>query len=387
MNRPGWTRRQALQTAGVTALTMATAATTTKLVFANPASPGGVQESKPEPKWISADTLSIEGRGFTETERFFDRLPSAAKDVVRKQVWDLSRDSSGMLVRFQTDSKSIHVSYQLLKDRLAMPHMPATSVSGVDLYAETESGDMRWVAVGKPGRQTVQARLIDQLKPTSDGKLRTYQLYLPLYNGIDELKIGVDAKATIQAAPIREVKPIVFYGTSIMHGACASRSGMSISAILGRRLNRPVINLGFSGNGRMEKEVGQFVCQLDASVFVVDCLPNLGPKQVTERCEPLVRQIRKAHPDTPILLVEDRVFTNAWIRQGRENFHADNQKALREAYDRLSKAGINNLHYLPGKNLLGDDREAATDGSHPNDLGMMRYADAYEPVLRKILGR
>ena len=170
-----------------------------------------------------------------------------------------------------------------------------------------------------------------------------------------------------------------------MHGACASRSGMSISAHVGRRLNRPTLNLGFSGNGRMEAEVGQFLGELAPCVFAIDCLPNMNAQAVSQRCIPLVKQLLAARPETPILLVADRVNTGAWIRRGAEGHHAKNRAALKSAFDQLKSDGVSKLHYLGHEDLLGSDHEGATDGSHPSDLGMFRYADAYEKVLRQIL--
>lgn len=378
MNSQAWSRRQFLQTSAATLVA-------SSLYGADFDSAQQEQKKQSSLDWGPAADLSVEGRGFADTIRHFDRLPGAAEQVVRKEVWNLSRMSAGMLIRFQTDSDVVHVRYDLLNERLAMPHMPATSVSGVDLYAEDDEGHMKWATVLKPQRQNIDNRLLGKIKPTSDGSARKFQLYLPLYNGVDNLEIGVKKGSRLAASPTREDKPVLFYGTSIMHGACASRSGMSIPAILGRRLDRPVINLGFSGNGRMEKEVGQFLCELDPAIFVIDCLPNMNANRVTRRCEPLVNQIRSARPDTPILLVEDRVFANAWLRSGAEEFHKANQAALRAAFDRLLAAGVDKLHYLPGQQLLGSDHDGTTDGSHPNDLGMMRYANAYEPVLRDIL--
>jgi lysophospholipase L1-like esterase len=184
----------------------------------------------------------------------------------------------------------------------------------------------------------------------------------------------------------RRAPPMVFYGTSIMHGACASRPGMSITGILGRRLDRPAINLGFSGNGRMDPEVVELLAELAPCVYAIDCLPNMVAEQVAERTEPLVRRLREARPDTPILLVEDRTYTNAAFRQSSRERHSAARAELRKAYERLIATGIKQLYYLEGDALLGDDGEAATDGSHPSDLGMVRYADAYEQSLRAILG-
>ena len=135
----------------------------------------------------------------------------------------------------------------------------------------------------------------------------------------------------------------------------------------------------------METEVGSLLCELKAAVFVIDCLPNMNSEQVEERAELLVNQLRKAHPTTPIVLVEDRSFTNAWINRSRREHHDASRKKLREAFQRLERSGVSNLHYLEGENLLGNDSEGATDGSHPSDLGFVRQADAFEPILKKAL--
>ena len=334
--------------------------------------------------WFNVKDWGVEGKGWNDTARFFDRLPSKAEKSVRDAVWGLSRHSAGMLVRFETNSSTIHARYRLLSSRLAMSHMPATGVSGLDLYAQDERGVDRWLAVARPSQQDVNVALAQRIDPPQ-GR-RRYSIYLPLYNGVDALEIGVADKSEFQPLEPRQAKPLVFYGTSIMHGACASRPGMAIPAILGRRLGRPTINLGFSGNGRMEKEVGALLAELDPFIYAIDCLPNMSGATVAQRAEPLVRQLRAARPTTPILLVEDRTYTNARFRKAARERHAASRAALRQAFDKLRADGVEHLHYLAGEELLGDDGEAATDGSHPSDLGMVRYADAYEPLLRKIVG-
>ncbi|MFT5299582.1 MAG: hypothetical protein ACI87E_004712 [Mariniblastus sp.] len=374
-------RRHFLLTATGTALTLASSSRAIAGTAGN--AEDTVQDA--QPNWHSVEDWGVEGKAFNDTEKFYDRLPARAIDTVRKPVWDLSRHAAGMMVRFNTDSSKIQVRYKLANASLAMPHMPASGVSGVDLYSKDDEDNWRWAAMIKPQTQEVNTNLLTNIQPKRDGSPREYQMYLPLYNGLTDLEIGLDAKSKFAGVQPRVEKPVLFYGTSIMHGACASRTGMAIPAILGRRLNRPTINLGFSGNGKMEKEVGEFLCELDPAVYVIDCLPNMNGPMVTERCEPLVEQLRAARPDTPILLVEDRVNTSAWIRKNAAQHHATNRKALKSAYDRLVASGQKQIYYLGHEHLLGTDGEGATDGSHPNDMGMVRYADAYEPVLKRIL--
>ncbi|MCB1208314.1 MAG: SGNH/GDSL hydrolase family protein [Verrucomicrobiales bacterium] len=334
--------------------------------------------------WHDVTQWGVEGRGWVDQERkrWFDRLPAKAEGRVTPAVWNLSHDSSGMMVRFKTDATTISARYSLAKSTLGMPHMPATGVSGVDLYARDEQGKWRWVQVTKPAAQNVEATIITGLAPG----YREYAAYLPLYNGVESLEIGVTKGAKFEGLAPRQ-KPVVFYGTSITHGACASRPGMVHTAILGRRLDVPVINCGFSGNGKMDAAVGDLLGELDAAVYVIDCLPNMNATLVTERAVPLVKQLRAVRPDTPIILVEDRRFSNDWITPDKHRFHDDNHSALKKAYDELTAAGVKGLSYIPGDHLYGDDSEGSTDASHANDLGFMRQADIFEPVLRAALGK
>jgi len=336
----------------------------------------------PNLQWYNVTQWGIEGRILPgqERDRWFDRLPSSAQGKVTDAVWNLSRDSAGMMVRFKTDSTSISVHYKLRKPTLGMPHMPATGVSGVDLYARDQDGRWKWVQVTKPATQEVQAEIIRGL---AEG-YREYAAYLPLYNGVEFLSIGVAKGSKFEGCAPRE-KPIVFYGTSITHGACASRPGMVHTNILGRKLDRPIVNLGFSGNGRMDQAVGDYLIQVDAAAYVIDCLPNMQPADVLAKCIPLVKQLRSAKPNVPIVLVEDRRFTNDWITPTKHQFHTENHAALRKSFDTLVSQGIEGLFYIPGDHLYGDDTEGATDASHANDLGFMRQAEIFEPVLRKVL--
>jgi len=334
--------------------------------------------------WHDVTQWGVEGRGWVDQprKRWFDRFPAEAEAKVTKAVWSLSRHSAGMMVLFKTDSTVISAKWKLLSPRLGMPHMPPSGVSGLDLYARDANQKWRWAAATKPNKQQMQVILLSGIAPG----LREYALYLPLYNGVDALEIGVANGAQFQGIAPRKQKPLVFYGTSITHGACASRPGLAHPAILGRRLDRPVINIGFSGNGRMHAEVGALMAKVDAAVYIIDCLPNMNAQTVSERAKPLVLQLRKARPSTPIVLVEDRRFANAWLVPAKAKFHDANQAALRKTYEQLQASGVKKLHYLRGDQLLGDDAEGTTDASHPNDLGFFRQADAFEPVLRKALG-
>lgn len=336
--------------------------------------------------WHDVREWGVEGKGWPDTEEFFDRLPARAKGVVRPPVWDLSRHSAGLCVWFETDATAIAARWTLLSETLAMAHMSATAVSGLDLYARS-GGDptrLQWVGSGSPNAAPdVEIVLANGLDP---GR-RSYCLYLPLYNGVRRVDIGIAHGALFQPIAPRAARPLVFYGTSIVQGGCASRPGMAHTAILGRRLDCPVINLGFSGNGHMDIEIADLLSELNPWAYVVDCLPNISAELVAQRTEPFVQALRRTRPDTPVVLVEDPTKGSAPLKASHRKNHAEKRAALAGAFARLRAAGDRNLYYVTGERLLGNDGEATVDGSHPTDLGFVRMADALEPVLRSITMR
>lgn len=337
-------------------------------------------------RWFDLKELDIEGQAWRETKAPFDRLPAKAEGKVRGAVWGLSRQSAGLCARFVTDATTIKARWTLTSANLAMPHMPATGVSGLDLYVKFD-GTWRWLANGRPTAQANEATLASIPAGT-----REFLLYLPLYNGVSSVEIGLPATATLsKAEPYKSEdgavrKPIVFYGTSITQGGCASRPGMVHTAILQRRLDFPVVNLGFSGNGQMEMEVVELMAEIDAACYVIDCLPNLDASKVAERTEPLVRKLREIRPKAPILLVEDRSYSDSFLVTSKHERNESNRHALHSAFARLQGEGVEGLFYLSGESLLGDDNEGTVDSSHPTDLGFVRQADAFEFALRPILG-
>ena len=337
----------------------------------------------PELEWVDAKKLTVEGLGFKDVKLPYDRLPGRAEAVVPPAVWNLSRDSAGALVRFTAATTEIHARWTVTNKNLAGANITAIASSGLDLYAKTDAGKWRWLGVGQPKFPDTTASLVNGIPATE----REFMVYLPLRNGVTSLEFGVPKGATIKPGPARVAgsNPIVFYGTSITHGIGASRAGMTHVAMLGRTFNREVINLGFSGNGRMEPEVVKFVAELDPAVFVLDCLPNMGAQLVTERTVPGVKMLREAHPNTPILLVEDRNIQTGFLVEARRKGNEANHAALREAFAALQAEKVPHVYYLEGANLLGDDGEGTVDGSHPTDLGFTRQAAEFERVLRPVL--
>lgn len=331
--------------------------------------------------WTHAHELCVEGQAFKDLESPFDRLPAVAKSTLRAPVWQLGRHSAGICVRFRSDAQQLDLRWRLGSEKLALPHMPATGVSGADLYVQ-ELGRLRWLATAFPLRKDNECRLFSGL----DGTMREFVLYLPLYNVVESLAIGTPQGKRIEAWPRESTsRPIVFYGTSITQGACASRPGSCHVAMLGRRLDRPVVNLGFSGNGKLELAVVPLLASIDAAVYVLDCLPNLHEQLVRERLVPFVLALRKARPATPILLVEDRRYADAYLSSARRKRNEGNWRAHRKGFRELQAAGVRALHYVEGPSLLGSDSEDTVDGSHPSDLGFFRMSETLERALLPLL--
>jgi lysophospholipase L1-like esterase len=333
--------------------------------------------------WYDAETLTVSGRGWPVSELAtpWVRLPTRAAAIVRPEVWQLSRHSAGLAIEFATDSPEISAQWTVENPSLAMDHMPATGVSGLDLYVLTDHG-WRWVGTGRPQQGTTNRMcLVAGIPP---GPARTYRLYLPLYNTLTTLQLGIAQTARITAIPAATRRSVVFYGTSIVHGGCASRPGMTYPALVSRALNIPQINLGFSGNGRAEPEVAQLLAELSPALFVIDPLPNLSEPQVSERIPTFIAGLRERHPQLPLLLVGNITYQQPAALGKHPADCARKNAALREVFSRLS-ATDPHLHHLAGEDLLGDDGEATVDGVHPTDAGFLRMAQVIAPAVAALL--
>ena len=331
-------------------------------------------------KYYDAQQFTIIGK--FHNEKNYARFPEQYKNILRKEVWDLSQNSAGISIRFKTNATNINIRWTL-KGNNDLPHMAATGVKGVDLYAMM-NGKWQYIQTGRPSAKTSEYEMIKNGAPL----YREYLLNLPLYDGVDSLSIGVNEDAII-SKPAEQFlinkKPVVYYGSSIAQGGCASRPGMAFTNILERKISRSVINFGFSGEGKFDFSVGAAMCEVDAALYVVDCNPNTDEPLIYERAVNLVKQLKKNRPAVPVLLVENFKYENSYFIEERRIIELKKIKDLQRAFDTLIKAGIKNLYYQKADGMIGTDHEGAVDGVHPTDLGMMRIADFLLPVMSKIL--
>ncbi|MEM7655308.1 MAG: SGNH/GDSL hydrolase family protein [Bacteroidota bacterium] len=347
----------------------------------------------------------LEGQAWSaEVPTDYARLPTRIQDQVTPGLWSLSHHSAGLMLRFRSNAEEIVIRYQAQwnpqsapnPDRYGMPHMPPTGVAGVDLYAISSDGEERWCAGRYQFGDTITYRF-HGLTPNDryHQQGREYRLYLPLYHQVKWLEIGVEKAGYFEPLAVRPEKPIVVYGTSIAQGACASRPGMAWTAILGRKLDRPLVNLGFSGMGRLESPLIELMTEIDAKAYVLDCLPNLTRRswervgisdgsEIKNRVLQAVRELRKARPTTPILLVDHAGYSEASMEAERAEVVQEINALQREAFQQLLREGVPHLYDL-SQAEINLPMDGTVDGTHPSDLGMQAYADAYERKLRQIL--
>ena len=310
------------------------------------------------------------------------RLPIKLKDTYRPPVWDLAQSPSGGRIRFRTNATTLAIRLEYPKPP-GMANMHAFGQTGVDLYAD---GVYRGTAIAdrdaKPGK--TQEHTYFKSQPRVD---REITLYLPLYMGVKVMGIGFDPDARVQGPRSFALKgPVVFYGTSITQGGCASRSGMSYQAILGRKLNVDFVNLGFSGNGKGEQELARAVASIDASCFVMDFAQNNPTvESLAQVYAPFLETIRGRHPETPILVVTPIYASReSWARDPRLE---GMRELIRQVAARRIAAGDLHLEIVEGTDLLGPSGDGGlVDGTHPNDLGFEWMANGLAARIAKVLG-
>ena len=312
----------------------------------------------------------------------FCRLPRELLSRCSEGVQRLAEYLAGACVRFSTDAESLAVVWELITSA-NMTHFSPCGKNGMELYEETDNGT-RHIANLLPALENGGAcRLQQSSFVRLPGGMRSYVLYLPLYNGLKTLMLGLPPEAQLwEGRTPRTETPIVFYGSSVTQGACASKAGSCYTTLLARRLDAEQINLGFAGNARGEAELAHYIASLNMSLFVYDYdhnAPDVEHLQATH--EPFFRIIREAHPDLPIVMLSR---TDA----GKRNAAMEaRRRVIMNTYSNARHTGDRKVWFVNGAELMGntDLDLCSVDGVHPTDIGFLRMADELEPLLRDIL--
>ena len=347
------------------------------------AAPGFAQKAS-ELKYTDARELMLINQGYDNTELYYSRLPEDMKPYTRKGVWDLGLNSAGLAIRFSTDSKTIGFRWRLL-NHFIMHHMAGTGIRGIDLYQLDENEHWQFIGTAIPnGKDTTKMQVVVS---AMDGKDHDYMAYLPLYDGVTKVEVGVTKNAHV-GMPHRNVlvkgqgRPLMFYGTSITQGGCASRPGMAYTSIISRNLQKECINLGFSGNARMDKSMAEIVARVDAEQYIIDCLPNCTTKVLQDSAYFFLTYLAGKRPDAPIYMVENIWFSHARVDRAVHDQLVEKNAYWRSLYERLRKEGYENFRYIPADGLTGPDGEGSVDGCHQTDLGFLRMAEGFLRYLR-----
>ncbi|MHC4884057.1 MAG: SGNH/GDSL hydrolase family protein [Planctomycetota bacterium] len=338
-------------------------------------------------RWFGAGSGKSEIRGLAwhdKNKGKFCRLPLRAEGVVRDPVWALAQSTAGARVCFKTDSTRLQLRATLNHDS-RMAHMPATGQSGFALY-EGEPGRMRTWGVAFPGvnEVTFEREFFQNVEKT----MREFTVYLPLYNGVQSIELGIDRGAKLQApSKLAHDKPAVIYGTSITQGGCAHTSDADYPSILGRMLQIDTVNLGFSGNGQGEPEMATIISEIDAAVYVLDYVANVDAKKLKRTLPKFIEILRKKRKTTPIILASRIVFSQCTWNKGTRQDHEDKRDIMIETYAKMRRKGDRNIHFIDGNTLIpyGQDLAYSDAGVHPTTYGFEIMARVMAPQLEAIM--
>ena len=330
--------------------------------------------------WYENDRLPLGGVGFKDAPTRFCRLPARAQGVVRDPIWHMSSNTTGLYLRFRAFSKRLRVEWTVANSNATDVLIPQAGLIGIDVYRQATNG---WQFVGNKryfgnGGKSLGPGVAEFGWISGEAGM----ILLPIRAIVTSLRVGVEEGGRLEPLPFPKghEKPVVHYGTSIVHGGCASRPGLAFTSIAQRELDRDYINLGFSGNGRMEVEVAPFLAEIDAAVYVVDCVWNMAPKMIGENGVKFLKELKRLKPDVPILLCEGCNSTMSRM---------DRNVAMRKVYDELKESDPEtwrNLYYFSDETMLRKgDLEQTHDFCHPNDSGMRVMGPAYAKRIREVL--
>jgi hypothetical protein len=323
--------------------------------------------------------LTVNGLAwFDEEQPVLRRLPLRSKESFRPPVWSLAQEPSGGRIRFKTDSAKVGLRAQN-PDTSGMHHMTTIGQSGFDIYVNGEYFGSAW-----PDKS---GTIVKEWTVGKGHALRDITIYLPLYKAVSICEIVLDANARIAPPPSFSLKkPVVYYGSSITQGGCASNPGMSYQAQVSRWLNLDFINLGFSGNGLGEPALADAVSEIDAACFVLDYWGNPKPEVYRETLPRFVETLRKKYSKTPIIVTGPYFIPAGNLTGQKEGALAEKRKIAEEFVARQRRAGDKFISYVDGREMLSREQAVGlVDGVHCNSLGFYFCAKGLEPHLRKAL--
>lgn len=309
--------------------------------------------------------------GLMRENNRFCRMPEEVARTVNDGVRYFHSATAGGRIRFKTDSEYVVISANLYKIG-KMPHFAFTGSIGFDMYADGE-----YVKTFVPPFDITKS--FDGVYDFSGKRMREIEINFPLYSGAEEVYIGLNESAVIsEGKPYVNEKPIVYYGSSITQGGCASRPGTCYQAIVSRRFNCDYVNLGFSGSAKAEPEMIEYIKNLDMSMFVYDYDHNAPSlEHLIDTHEKMFLAIREAHPDIPVIMMPRPRINLSEVEIKRVEI-------VRATYENAVKSGDRNVYHIDNKTLCQlCGNEGTVDNCHPTDFGFASMAKAVGDVIEK----
>jgi len=340
----------------------------------------GIAQQRSKIAYTPAKDLTLVGK-ISPTEKIFHRIDTNVFDDLPRAVKKRVVQSGGLAVSFKTNSPTIYAKW-CTASTTSSATMTAVAYRGLDLYIK-RNGRWQYAGIARPreGQDCASTTIIQGM----DKEEKECLLYLPLYDETTRLEVGVDDGSTIQTGAYPFQKRVLVYGSSIVQGASASRSGLAYPARLSRETGIEFLNLGMGGSAKMEKSVVDMIASFEADAFLLDCIPNSSPSQVTQRTAYLIETIRKKHPDAPIIVMQSVIRERGYFNLASGKRIREQNDNVKAEVEKLLKKGMKNLHFIPADDFLGHDHEGTIDGTHPNDMGFDRMINVIKPKLMEVL--
>lgn len=326
-------------------------------------------------KFVNADKLTLVNK-LCDTEHRYQRVDIDKYDLNEKES-RLLQYSVGLILAFKTDSKFIDVKtdYEVYGMRI---NMPRTTTAGYDLYIRKD-GNWLWAGCGSADKDKT-LRIVTEM----DNSMKECLLYMPLCSVVNGVEIGIEENAAIEAIENPFRHRIIIFGSSFTHGDGVSRSGMSYPMQMERKTGLQFISLGVSGNCTMQQSFAKIIGDNQCDALVLDAFSNPSGDLIRQRIVPFIKKVREAHPDMPIIFLRT-------IYRERSNFNLAirdrEEKKVAAAEEMMAKVmkEFDNVYFVSTPNQTGTDHETSVDGTHPGDLGYMRWAQTVQPQIVKIL--
>lgn len=330
-------------------------------------------------RFVDASTLTIIGRTLPMEGHPYFRVDTTRYHFDEPIVRRYCGYPAGLVVLFSSDSRRIEARWTTVP-RSYGSNMTPILQRGMDLYA-LEEGVWTLAGVARPGLQDKHCSTIVE---HMDGRRREYMLYLPTWSELRTLEIGVDEDAALDPSPSPYKRRVIVFGSSVTHGASASRPGMTYTARMSRMTGIEFVNLGYSGSCELQPEFARLLADTEADAFLFDAFSNPSPREIRERLDPFVETLVRAHPDKPLIFMQTHWHTAGNLNAEAAKFHRERIDTVDEMMRRLAKT-YDNVYFLDGEWFLGRDGEGTIDCDHPSDMGFDRMIRERLPRIRKIL--